>query len=85
MNGKWSINQRLDKLVLQALEQGQGDRHQAAKHLTGWIEETSFQRVDPRDRRLLEEALLAWTPGAQLADQSAPDEGVSTGPYPQLS
>ncbi len=84
MNGKWSIDDRLDELVIQTLDQAQGDRHQAAKQLAAWIEQASPQRVDPRDRRLLEEALLAWTPDAQLADQPDPEEAASAGPYPQL-
>jgi transcriptional regulator with XRE-family HTH domain len=83
--GKWSINRQLDELVLQALDQSQGDRRQAAKQLAAWIEQASLQRVDPRDRRLLEEALLAWTPDAELADHSAPDEAPSAEPSaPQL-
>lgn len=47
MNGKWSIDRELDERVLQAFEQAQSDRHQAAMQLAAWIEETSAQRVDP--------------------------------------
>ncbi len=84
MNGKWSIDDRLDELVSRSLEQAQGDRHQAAMQLASWIENASPQRVDPRDRRLLEEALLAWTPDAQLADPPDIEEATNAGSYPQL-
>ncbi len=83
MNGKWSIDDRLDELVIQALEQAQGDRRRAATQLASWVEEASSQRVDPRDRRLLEEALLAWTPDAQLADQPDWEEAANGGLHSQ--
>ena len=85
MNGKWSMNRQLDELVLQALEQARGDRHQAATLVAARMEAAASQRVDPRDRRLLEEALLAWTPDAQLAAQLALEAESSDGPYPQLA
>lgn len=85
MNGKWSMDDRIDQIVIQALEQSQGDRHQAARQLATWIEKASPQRVDPRDRRLLEEALLAWTPDAQLANPPDIEEAASAGSYPQLA
>lgn len=84
MNGKWSIDDRLNELVSRALDQAHGDRHQAARQLTSWIETASPQRVDPRDRRLLEEALLAWIPDAQLADPPGIEEADNDGSYPQL-
>lgn len=84
MNGKWSVNDRLDELVIRALNQAQGDRHEAAKQLADWIEQASPQRVDPRDLRLLEEALLAWTPDAQLAARPDREEAAGAGPFPQL-
>jgi transcriptional regulator with XRE-family HTH domain len=85
MNGKWSMNRQLDELVLQALEQARGDRHQAATLVAARMEKAASQRVDPRDRRLLEEALLAWTPDAQLAAQLDLEAESSAGPYPQLA
>jgi transcriptional regulator with XRE-family HTH domain len=83
MNGKWSMDGRLDELVIRALEQAQRDRRQAATQLAIWMEEASSQRVDPRDRRLLEEALLAWTPDVQLADQPDWGEAANSGLHPQ--
>lgn len=84
MSGKWSCDERLDGFVSRALEQARGDRHQSARQLAAWIEDASSQRVDPRDRRLLEEALLAWTPDAELADQPELEDAGSDGSYPQL-